>query len=71
VSGTQHYVIVAINANTFSVTMSFTLNNGTVTSLTPNQSPSAAGLAPESAVTVMGGQFSYTLPGTSTTMLVQ
>ena len=71
VSGTQHYVIVAINANASSVILSFTLNNGTVTSLTPYQSTSAAGLAPAPAVTVTAGQFNYTLPAASITTLVQ
>jgi O-glycosyl hydrolase len=71
-SGTQHYVIVAINTSTSSSqTLSFTLNNGAVTSLTPYQSTSAAGLVPESAVTVTAGQFNYTLPATSITTLVQ
>jgi glucuronoarabinoxylan endo-1,4-beta-xylanase len=70
-SGTQHYVIVAINNNASSEALAFTLNNGTVTSLTPYQSTSTAGLAPESAVSVTGGQFTYTLPATSITTLVQ
>lgn len=61
-----HYVIVAINSNTTSESLSFVLNNGSgATSLTPYQSTSSAGLAPQTAVTVSGGQFTYTLPAQS------
>ena len=70
-SGTQHYVIVAINANTTTEPLSFTLNNGTVTSVTPYQSTSASGLAAQSSVTVTGGQFNYTLPAQSILTFVQ
>jgi len=70
-SGTQHYVIVAINANSSSASLSFTLNNGTVTSVTPYQSTSAAGLAAQSAVSVSAGQFNYTLPAQSIVTFVQ
>jgi O-glycosyl hydrolase len=71
-SNTQHYVIVAINTSTSSSqTLSFTLNNGTVTSLTPYQSDTAAGLVPQPAVTVTAGQFTYSLPATSITTFVQ
>lgn len=68
----SHYVIVAINSNTSSESLSFVLNNGSsVTSLTPYQSTSSAGLAAQSAVTVSGGQFSYTLPAQSIVTFVQ
>ncbi len=67
-----HYVIVAINSNTTSASLSFVLNNGSsVTSLTPYQSTSAAGLAAQTAVTVTGGQFNYTLPAQSIVTFVQ
>jgi glucuronoarabinoxylan endo-1,4-beta-xylanase len=67
-----HYVIVAINSNTTSESLSFVLNNGSsVTSLTPYQSTSSAGLAAQTAVTVTGGQFSYTLPAQSIVTFVQ
>jgi O-glycosyl hydrolase len=62
----SHYVIVVINSNTTSESLSFVLNNGSgVTSLTPYQSTSSAGLAAQSVVTVSSGQFSYTLPAQS------
>ncbi len=70
-STVDNYAIVAINANTSAETLSFTLSNGDVTSLTPYQSTSAAGLAAQSAVTVTDGQFSYTLPAQSIVTFVQ
>ena len=72
-SGTQHYVIVAINASSYVVEpLSFTLDNGSgVTSLTPYQSTSTGALVPQTAVPVTSGQFNYTLPATSITTLVQ
>jgi O-glycosyl hydrolase len=52
--------------------LSFVLNNGSsVTSLTPYESTSAAGLAAQTAVTVTSGQFSYTLPAQSIVTFVQ
>jgi len=70
-SGTQHYVIVAINTSGSPVSQSFTLQNGTVTSMTPYQSTSAAGLVPQSAIAVTGDAFTYTLPAQSITTFVQ
>jgi glucuronoarabinoxylan endo-1,4-beta-xylanase len=72
-SGTQHYVIVAINTNTTVQNISFTLSDAPtgISSMTPTQSTSAAGLATEPAVTVTAGQFTYTLPAGSITTLVQ
>jgi len=71
-SYTYHYAIVAINANSTTENLSFTLSNGSsVTSLTPYQSTSSAGLAAQTAVTVSGGQFSYTLPAQSIVTFVQ
>jgi O-glycosyl hydrolase len=65
-SSPSHYAIVIINANSTSESLSFVLNNGSgVTSLTPYQSTSSAGLAAQTAVPVSGGQFSYTLPAQS------
>ncbi|MGO9325851.1 MAG: Ig-like domain-containing protein [Terracidiphilus sp.] len=62
----SHYAIVVINANSSSESLTFVLNNGSgVTSLTPYQSTSSAGLAAQSVVTVSSGQFSYTLPALS------
>lgn len=54
-----------INSNTSSQSLTFTLDNGSVTSLTPNQTTSSSGLAAQSAVIVSGGQLSYMLPAQS------
>jgi O-glycosyl hydrolase len=72
-SSTQHYVIVAINTNSTVQNIHFTLSDAptAISSMTPTQSTSAAGLVPESAVTVTGGQFYYTLPAGSITTFVQ
>jgi O-glycosyl hydrolase len=71
-SSPAHYVIVAINSNTTSQSLGFALSNGSgVTSLTPYQSTSGAGLAAQTAVTVTGGQFNYTLPAQSIVTFVQ
>ncbi len=71
-SGTQHYVIVAINTATSANTLTLTLDNASgVTSLTPWQSTSSAGLQQQPAVTVTNGQLTYTLPASSITTLVQ
>jgi len=70
-SSPSHYVIVAINANSSSESLSFTLNNGNVTSLTPYQTTSTGGLVSQSAVSVSSGQFNYTLPAQSIVTFVQ
>jgi O-glycosyl hydrolase len=64
-SSPSHYVIVVINANTTSEPLSFVVNNGSVTSVTPYQSTSAGGLIQQIPVNVSGGQFTYTLPAQS------
>jgi O-glycosyl hydrolase len=70
-SGQQHYVIVAVNAGASAVSQSFTLQNGTVTSLTPYETTSVGGLMQQSTVTVLSGQIAYTLPAQSITTFVQ
>ena len=66
-----HYVIVAINANTTSESLTFALSNATVTSVTPYESSSTLSLAAQTAVTVTSGQFNYTLPAQSIVTFVQ
>jgi O-glycosyl hydrolase len=70
-TGDGHFVIVAINSNATSQNLSFALSGGTVTSLTPYQSTSAAGLVSQSAVSVSNGEFNYTLPAQSIVSFVQ
>jgi O-glycosyl hydrolase len=67
----QHYVIVAINAGTSAVNQPFAIDNATVTSMTPWQTTSSGGLVQQTAVTVTGGAFTYTLPAQSITTFVQ
>ena len=68
------YVIVAINTNTTTENLSFTLSgdSGAVTSMTPYQSTSAtSGIVAQPAVSVSSEQFSYTLPAQSIVTFVQ
>jgi glucuronoarabinoxylan endo-1,4-beta-xylanase len=69
--GQQHYVIVAINGSASAVNQAFSIQNATVTSMTPYQTTSTTGLAPLSAVDVSGGQLTYSLPAQSITTFVQ
>jgi O-glycosyl hydrolase/methionine-rich copper-binding protein CopC len=73
VSGTKHYVIVAINANTTVRNINFTLSDAPteISSMTPYQTTSAGGLMPQTAVTVTGGQFNYAMPAQSIVTFVQ
>jgi glucuronoarabinoxylan endo-1,4-beta-xylanase len=70
-TGNGHLVIVAINANVGSVSIPVTVMNQTVTSLTPYQTTSSASFAAQSAITVTGNSFNYTLPPQSITTFVQ
>jgi O-glycosyl hydrolase len=72
-SGNQHYAIVAINANTAAQNINFTLSDAPteISSMTPNETTSAGGLMPQTAVTVTGGQFYYTVPAQSIVTFVQ
>jgi glucuronoarabinoxylan endo-1,4-beta-xylanase len=67
-----HYVIVAINSTSSSENIAFTLDNGSgVTSLTPYETTSAVQLAPQTAVPVTSGQFTFALPAQSIVTFVQ
>lgn len=70
-SGSGHHVIVAINTNTSATSIAFTIQNATVSSMTPYQTTSGGGLAAQSAVSVSGGAFTYSLPAQSITTFVQ
>jgi glucuronoarabinoxylan endo-1,4-beta-xylanase len=69
-AGSNHYVIVAINAGSAALNQTFHLQNATVTSMTPWQTTSGGGLQQQSAVTVSGGSFTYSLPAQSITTFV-
>jgi len=72
-SSPSHYVIVAINTNTTAQNINFTLSDAptNISSMTPYATTSAGGLVPQTAVTVAGGQFYYTLPAESIVTFVQ
>jgi O-glycosyl hydrolase len=69
-SGATHYVLVVINPGA-AAGESFSIENASVTSLTPYQSTASGGLAQQTAITVTGGQFTYMLPAQSITTFVQ
>jgi glucuronoarabinoxylan endo-1,4-beta-xylanase len=70
-TGTSHFVFVAINSNTYSISLPISVANATVTSLTPYQTTASGGLAKQSAVSVSSGAFTATLPAQSITTYVQ
>jgi glucuronoarabinoxylan endo-1,4-beta-xylanase len=71
VSGTAHYVIVAINAGTTAQNQEFQIDNATLTSLTPYQTTATQNVAAQTPITVTSNTFSYTLPAQSITTFVQ
>jgi O-glycosyl hydrolase len=70
-AGAGHFVIVAINAGNSAVSQSFTLQNGSVTSMTPYSTTSSGGLTAQTAVSVSSGAFTYSLPAQSITTFLQ
>ena len=66
-----HLTIVALNQGGSAAPVAFTIQNGTVPSLTPYQTTASGGLAAQAAVSVSAGQFTYTLPAQSITTLVE
>lgn len=69
--GNGHYVILAINLGSSDVSQPFTIQNQSLSSLVPYQTTTSASVAQQSAVTVSGGQFTYTLPAQSIVTFVQ
>jgi len=69
----SHYVIVAINTNTTVQNINFTLSDAPtkISSMTPYATTSAGGLVPQTAVSITGGQFYYTMPAQSIVTFVQ
>lgn len=64
-------VIVAINQGSSSVSQRFTLQNVSVSSVTPWVTSGSKNLAQGSAITVSGGSFTASLPAQSVTTFVQ
>ena len=63
--GVTNSAIVAINSNGSAASLPVTLQNLSVGSVTPYQTTSAGGLSQQSAVPVVNGSFTYTLPAQS------
>lgn len=70
-AGNGHFVIVALNLGSSSVDQPFLIQNGSVTSLVPYRTSSAASMAQLGPVTVSADSFTYTLPAQSITTFVQ
>ena len=68
--GSNKMVIVAVNTGSGSATQNFTIQNGTVASLSTYQTTSSSNMVAGQAVTVTGGAFSASLPGQSITTFV-
>lgn len=69
--GSGHFAIVAINMSSTSVDQSFTIQNQNITAMTPYLTTATATVAQQSAVSVAGNQFEYTLPAQSIVTFVQ
>ena len=63
--GSSSSAIVAINSNGSAASLPVTIQNLSVGSVTPFQTTSAGGLLQQSAVPVVNGSFTYTLPAQS------
>ena len=68
--GSSNSVIVAINSGSSSVNQPFSIENETVTALTPYQTTSSEHVAQLSNVAVSANAFTYTLPAQSITTFV-
>jgi glucuronoarabinoxylan endo-1,4-beta-xylanase len=68
--GSGHFVIVALNLGSSSVSQPFTIQNATVTTLTPYQTSPSENMDQLGTVDVSNGSFTYTLPGQSITTFV-
>jgi len=69
--GNGHFVIVAINGNSAPVNQTVAIQSQSITSMTPYQTTSSSTVAQQSAVSVTGNQFSYTLPAQSIVTFVE
>ena len=69
--GSGHFVIVALNLGSSSVDQPFTIQNATLSTLSPYQTSPGENLTQLGAVDVSNGSFTYSLPGQSITTFVQ
>lgn len=69
--GSGHLVIVALNLGSSDITQSFTVQNQSLTSMTPYQTSASQEIAQQTPVTLSGNAFTATLPAQSITSFVQ
>ncbi|MFP5235798.1 MAG: Ig-like domain-containing protein [Acidobacteriota bacterium] len=69
--GSGHQAIVVINTASTGAQIAFTIQNQSISSLTPYQTTSAGMVAAQPAVTLSGNQFTYTVPAQSITTFVE
>jgi len=69
--GSGHQAIVVINTASTGAQIAFTIQNQSISSLTPYQTTSAGMVAVQPAVTLSGNQFTYTVPAQSITTFVE
>ena len=69
--GNGHFVIVAINMSASNVSQPFTIQNQSISSMVPYQTTATSQVSQQSAVSVSGNQFTYTLPAQSITTFLQ
>ncbi len=68
--GNNNYVIVAVNANSGSSSIDFSMSGATLTSMTPYQTSASYQLTQQGTVSVSNNSFTYPLPGKSITTFV-
>lgn len=68
--GNGHFVIVALNLTASAQSQQFVIANQSLSSMTPYQTTSGAGISAESAVSVSANTFTYSLPAQSITTFV-
>lgn len=68
--GNNNYVIVAVNSNSGSSSIDFSMSGATLTSMTPYQTSASYQLTQQGAVSVSNNSFTYPLPGKSITTFV-
>lgn len=68
--GNNNYVIVAVNANSGSSSIDFSMSGASLTSMTPYQTSASYQLTQLGAVSVSNNSFTYPLPGQSITTFV-
>jgi len=69
--GNGHFVIVAVNMSSSDVQQTFVIQNQTIISMTPYVTTASETVAQQSAVSVTGNQFTYTLTAQSIATFVQ